>query len=77
MLGSDLFSHASVGHYMAQLAQHTAQEAHSTIEQDQVQASVSALNAPGASKDYDRPVESSAEGRDLDSVGSEKIQPKR
>ncbi|MEM8488967.1 MAG: putative metalloprotease CJM1_0395 family protein [Bacteroidota bacterium] len=66
MLGSDLFSHASVGHYMAQFAQHTAQEAHTSIENDQVQTSVNAQNAPGAAQDYHRPVESSAKGQDLD-----------
>lgn len=66
MLGSDLFSHASVGHYMAQLATQTAHEAHTSLDNDHMQTSVGIQNAPGATQDYSRPVESSAAGSDLD-----------
>lgn len=73
MLGSDLFSHASYGHFMAQYAQFTAQESHSVeAETDRVLAAMHEKQAPGTNADIRRPVEQSTNEKDSASQQEQK-----
>ena len=61
MLGSDLFSHASAGHYMAQYAQFVSNEASSVeAETNRVLTEMHDTKAPAVQQETARPVEQSS-----------------